>query len=497
MAYEGWLTDGVEISDQEESIWLHPYGTFIPFAWGGMCMRLEETSENLGGVTVTQKINPRGGLSRHGVNAGAPAETTGTLTMKRLQYDRKKTDLKSCWWTVDKRYVCGNVDADAWYKWKEITRHCRGKATGRTMPASMFDGDSTPELIGLEFTWLWTEDLYRITGEVGAPFATAVQITDVTSCQPSRCPDGCDDQEDCIVVAVTEDDGATPKISVNLAGGDLDQWGAVVALTSFGIQDATQVACAGSFVVITSEGDASLIYSRDLGTTKVNVQTNDMTSHAPISVDMHNQTQIIVGGADGYIYRCLDGGSTWETVSAGNATTSDITRIQIAPDNPQIIYGVSSAADVVVKSENGGETWFAQTATGTGGTGMTALWVASQNYVLVGTDAGEIFETTDGGETWTEQADLPITGTKANWEIKDIAGCGCGVIGLITKDTVADDAFFLRNVDNGASGRWEEPAEYEAAAATYYYNGLTCCGPNSFIAGGGKAATGATVLLLE
>jgi hypothetical protein len=47
-------------------------------------------------MTVTQKKNPRGGLERHSVLKAGPAESTTTLVMKKLQYDRKKTDLKFC-----------------------------------------------------------------------------------------------------------------------------------------------------------------------------------------------------------------------------------------------------------------------------------------------------------------------------------------------------------------------------------------------------------------
>jgi hypothetical protein len=419
--------------------------------------------------------------------------------MKKLQYDRKKTDLKSCWWDIDQRAHCGGVDSDDWNEWKEITRYCYGSAGERTNPASAFDGENEEQMVQFAWTALWSEDLYRVTGEIDAPFATAVQIKDITSCQPARCPDVCDDQEDCIVVSVTNDDGATPKLSVNLQGGDLDSWGTPVALTDFGVNDASQVACLGKLIVITSEGDASIIITKDWGTTQRNITTTDMTAHAPICVDMVNQSFIVVGGADGYVFGSYDGGYTWETLSDGTATTSDLVRIMIARDNPQTIYAISNDADVIIKSENGGRTWYAQTATGTGGTGLESLLVLDQSHVLVGSDSGEIFESSDGAQTWTEQTELDGLTTQANTHIADMDVCGCGVVGLVTWNTTDDESFFFRNVDGGADGRWYQPAEYEAVASLNGLVAVTCCSPNHFIAGGGNLSTttASIVLLLE
>jgi len=107
-----------------------------------------------------------------------------------------------------------------------------------------------------------------------------------------------------------------------------------------------------------------------------------------------------------------------------------------------------------------------------------------------------LFETVDGGVTWTEQAELPNLGTKANVTIRAIVGCGCGDLGLVTNNLTDDEFYFYRNVDGGASGRWFRP-ETEAVAANKELNGLTCCGSSHFVAVGGEAATDNQVLLLR
>jgi len=501
--YDGWLADGNVALAQDDTIWIARYGGFYPFTWMGTCAKLEDGSDSLGGLTVTQKRNPRGGLSRHSILTGAPGETTDTLTMKRLVADRKKTDLKNCFFNVDQRRMCGGINADAWNDWTEIIRRCRGKATERGIPGTAYEGENVEQVVSFPWTSLYSQDLYRVTGEIaaadGAGAAAAIMLTDLIATQPARCPDGCDDQQDCVVVAVTETVAlGTSFLITNLHGGDLDEWNTPVALTVMGANSATQIAGVGSFIVITSVADTAIIRSDDLGTTQVRVTTTDMTAHAPTSVDMIDQSFVIIGGADGYVFGSWDAARTWETLDAGNATTNPVTRIMIARSNPQVIYGVCAAADVVIKSENGGKTWYATTATGMAGTGPTALCIGDdENHVLIGTDAGELWETSDGGVTWTEQALIDGLGTKANVTIADIVYCGCGVWGLITENSASWERYFYRNVDNGASGHWAQPEQYEAVAANKVIAGLTNCGPNGFIAGGGETVTDNFVLLLE
>jgi len=287
---------------------------------------------------------------------------------------------------------------------------------------------------------------------------------------------------------------------VNLAGGDDDNWGTPVNLTAFGAQDANAVVCLGSFVVIVSTGDTSIIYSDDLGTTQVNI---DQVTYAawganpPVAIDAIDQTFIVMVGNNGYAYISTDAARTWSTVLSGEATGSNLTEVMIARDNPMVIYATSNAADVVIKSENGGETWFAVTATGTTGTGPTALWVVNQSTVLIGTDQGEIFETTDGGTIWTEQTLLPGVTTKITHAINDITGCGCGVLWMVTTETGGGAASRAwRNVDGGAEGRWYIPADIGTLTAAAGPDvAIACCGPNHAIGVGGDATTSAAIMI--
>ena len=146
------------------TVWLKKTPSFDPFDWGGACMRLDgESTETLGAMTVTHRQNPRGGVERDGVLIDPDAETSFTLMMKHKQANRKKTDLRRCLWIIDLRQHC--KDRDGWNNWSEITRHCTCKATSRTVTGSGWDPSDEEAMVGVPETCLWTDDVYRVSGE--------------------------------------------------------------------------------------------------------------------------------------------------------------------------------------------------------------------------------------------------------------------------------------------------------------------------------------------
>lgn len=500
---KSWLTSGSAYGLQDGSVYIKNYDTLDPFIWGGRCWRMEDSSETLGGVTVTTRFDPRGGIERDTVRAEPPGETSGTLVMKRLQADRAKSDLRHCYWILDQRMQCAGMDRDAWERWEEITRYCQAKFNERGLAGTSWEGDEDA-LVNLPFVALSVDDVYRVGGSENTDTTQNRSYTDIDSCQPERCPDHCDDQEDCVVVAVTvkkETNGVeAPYLVVNLAGGDDDNWTANQLATMVGY-DAARVLCLGSFVVVIASG-YGIMHSDDLGTTEIYVPLADVTAwaanHLPLCIDGIDQTFIVIGCEEGYITASYDAGRNWETVSSGEATTEPINDIMIARDNPQVIYASTEANKVVIKSENGGRTWFALGAIGMGGTGPTALYVVNQSTVLVGNDAGEVWQTVDGGTVWTQQSDLPGATVKGNVTINDITGCGCGILFMATEESGSVASRIYRNVDGGAEGRWYVPADIGTLThTTGPIEAITCCGPNHAVGVGGNGTTNSTSILIE
>jgi len=494
-------TSGNVYGVTDSHVYLKKHGVLTPFVWGGRCMRLEDGTEALGGVNVTTRQNPRGGLERDGVRAEGPGATTTGLAMKRIQRDTMKTELRRCFYDVDKRVHCSGIDRDSPYKWEEITRFCQAKMTDRRTSGTAWEG-TDEDMVTFSVTALSVDDIYRVSGSLGEPahddLSLNITVLDVDVCQPERCPDFCDEQEECVVVAVTEDDASNSYLLVNLYAGDLDRWTAQT-LTAFGANDADAVVGIGEFVVAVSTGDTSIIYSDDLGVTQVNIDQAtyaDWGAHPPTQIDAIDQTFIVMCGEDGYVYGSFDAARSWETLSDGTATDQDLSRIMIARDNPQVIYAIGyTASNAVIKSENGGESFFPLTAPA-GGV-LSSLDVIDQSTVLIGTDAGEVFQSVDSGGTFVEQGDLPGLSTKANYEIEDICHSGCGVLYLVANDDSGNHQQIFRNVDGGASGRWYEPADYEDPGTANRMLAVTCCGPNHALVVGGQAGATDAMLLLK
>ena len=107
-------TTGKTYGLQDASVYLKKYNTFDPFIWGGRCMRLDETGSDEGGVNVTTRQDPRGGIERDAVRLDVPGPSTTSLVLKRLQADRVRTELRTCFWEVDKRYSCLGTNRNNW-----------------------------------------------------------------------------------------------------------------------------------------------------------------------------------------------------------------------------------------------------------------------------------------------------------------------------------------------------------------------------------------------
>ena len=337
----------------------------------------------------------------------------------------------------------------------------------------------------------------------------AVALLDVTVCQPERCPDECDDQEEAVFVAVSAstDPAATTQacyLYVNLLGGDLDQWSNPITLSNWGNtvgENADAVVCLGEFIVVASTVAGEVIYSDDRGTTQVDVGYADWITNGPTDIDAIDQTFIVMCHENGHVYGSTDGARTWELLDDAQASELNFERVMIARDNAEVIYIVGCANTTtstgsMIKSVNGGDNWFALTDPRAGETSFcyTALWVANQSDVIVGCNDGEIWETEDGGATWSQQLEPPGFPDLVP-SVNDITGCGCGVLWMAVSGTTASESVIYRNVDDGASGRWFIPSE--ADSVTQPPLAIACASVNLAVAVGGvPGSTSGSVVLL-
>jgi hypothetical protein len=314
-----------------------------------------------------------------------------------------------------------------------------------------------------------------------------VSIAAVTSLNGESCAKGCAEADECAFAIVSNlGNEGSPWLYVNEQGGQHNQW-AGIGLTSWLTNDPTDVFGVQDFIVVVN-GQESLPLARsmDKGATVAYLSGNtDMGSHAPYAGDAITPDKLIVVGADGYVYMSTDYGETWETVSSGSATTQNLTKVMICRDNPSVIYAIG-ANNAIIKSSNGGYTWVALTGP-SAGDALTALEVLHENDVLVGNDDGELWYTSDGGTSWTQQTALPSLPTNAS--LKAISCCACGDVDkhgacyAVVEDTSALDHQVYRNAGWGP-GQWE--IETGFGSLTLAPEDVVCCNNNLALAVGGN-----------
>ena len=480
-------------------VYLKRYLNNEAFVWGGKCMRISgdiDTDNGSPSITTRQAVD--GGIERDQIREGAPGQTSFLLEMKDSQGNLFKTIVQKCWWVIDKRTHCGGHNRDAWNEWVEITRMCPSKASGRTLTGTDWENPEGEVMAGFPMTALETIDLYRLTGVGGAVNALVCYIADVSTASPARCVDGCDDQEDCVLQAVTSLVAAgSPYLLTNLAGGDLNDWTSI-ELTEWTTGGGEFILALRNFVLIGSTGETAILYSDDLGVTRVEIDETIVTDWAvnpPTNVDGIDQTYILMCGENGYMYKSVDAARSWKTCNgSGVATTQDLKEVMIARDDPQVAYAIG-ASNAIIKTENGGDDWYPLTGP-SAADALLALWVDHRNRILVWNDDSELWESTDGGESWTQQVAPPgtLAATSTN---AAFASCSCDEIMLIATDLTNN--LVWRNVYGGASGYWYSKIDSNWAGDGSGFLAdspwaMACCGPNRYIVVGGTATTWAYVL---
>lgn len=151
--------------------------------------------------------------------------------------------------------------------------------------------------------------------------------------------------------------------------------------------------------------NAEIAYSDDFGATWTNVDVESNAddagandSGALFAFDYRHIWYVIsVGGTptDAQILFSSDGGATW-TQQYTNANSFNAIHFSDYEHG----YAVADSG-VVVKTDNGGETWQAVTAI-TGTPNVLSVYVFDEDNVIVGDNGGDVWRSWDGGITWTQ-----------------------------------------------------------------------------------------------
>lgn len=296
-------------------------------------------------------------------------------------------------------------------------------------------------------------------------------------------------------VAVTESVTGSPAdkgdVLYTLDGGVT--WTPTITMPFAGAENISSVTCfligrnTTRIVVARGSTDVAnpmeIAYTDNFGATAwtaVNVGTvNGQFAPGPQSLfalDPYNMW--VVAGA-GYLYYSDDGGLTWTRQLSGITTVNNLWGVHFATD--RVGYAVG-AADTLLKTEDGGQSWTITTDNTGVSAIISALYVIDSDHVWVGTQGGRLFYTNDGGITWVERS-FRDAGAGMVTSIQFVPGSS--LFGFMTHNTAAPVGTIYSTIDGGNS--WDPITTFTNAGL----NGMAVIDLNTaFFTGNLQGGTG-------
>lgn len=312
------------------------------------------------------------------------------------------------------------------------------------------------------------------------------------------------DQAGCGGVCGAASDGCQNVFFIQIAGGVSPGLGASVVYTENGgstvgstVIDSLAVgeapndaACVGDNLVIVSEDSESLHYADisdilDGTETWTEVTTGFVATKGPLAIWSLSSNETWIVGEGGYVYFTDDPTSGVEVQDAGVATTQDLNDVHAFDSEHVVAVGNSNA---VVRTTDG-TTWGSKTGPAVG-VALNCVWMKSVDIWLVGSAAGRLYYTINGGDTWTE---IGFSGNGAG-QVDDIVFASESV-GWMSHRTAAPVGRIFRTIDGGRS--WVLSPESGTMPDNDRINSIAACSPNIAFGGGlgGGASDGFAVKL--
>lgn len=171
------------------------------------------------------------------------------------------------------------------------------------------------------------------------------------------------------------------------------------------------------------------------------ISTGFVAAGSPVDIYVASAREVYFCGDGGYIYKATDITAGVSVISAGDATTTDLNRID-GVDSTIVIVGDTG---VVLVSTNRGATFATAVASPVAAT-LQALKVISDQVWWVGTGGGELWYTLNGGNSWGEKN---FSGSGSG-NVYDIVAAGADTL-FFSHSTTDPTARLFSSWDGGAS----------------------------------------------
>ena len=347
------------------------------------------------------------------------------------------------------------------------------------------------------------QDMFRVSGGIKVArqsIAETASLNDIAFCNTQKCEDSCGEAQ-----AVCDDGFVVGDYPAGSPAVKSDVWytnngGGAWAFDGQPFAAGEDVASAICFPVgknttrwlvargTTDAGNpAEVAYSDDGGLTWTNVDVGTVDGQYVVrgnglfALDQYHVWCVTTGG---YIYFSDDGGLTWAAQEAGVLTVQNYNAIWFSDASNGMAVG---DVDNVATTGDGGTTWSAGTATGSGDD-LISVYVIDSKKAWVGADeaAGNatLYYTTDGATTWAVRT---FSG-HATGDVSDVQFVN-ELIGWMIHNTAAPVGTMFRTINGGYD--WEAWTGPTNAGL----NALWACGPNLAFAVG--EASGGTAVILK
>ena len=300
-----------------------------------------------------------------------------------------------------------------------------------------------------------------------AMIATADEnLNDIASCSVPRCAGDCGEAVKACDMLVAVADAVAPSADVWFSFDHGVNWIAGIVDPYLGpATDLKSVVCYPidsdtTRVVVAREAVGGMpnhvYYSDDSGGNWTDVNLGG--THAlgatygtsMFALDMYHTWLVTTDGAGvSEVWFSDDGAETWteQVVPAGT-----FHGIWFADEDIGMIVG---AADTVITTTDGGLTWDAATATGGADTNYCAAESAGGDIWWIGTNAGELWYSSDHGVVWAQRA-FPGDGAGAVYSLEFVTE----TVGFMVHSPTADTGRLYRTRNGGLT--WElESATYD------------------------------------
>lgn len=163
----------------------------------------------------------------------------------------------------------------------------------------------------------------------------------------------------------------------------------------------------------------------------------------PLAMSSTSPRDTFIVGRGGYIYKMESMGNVVEVDSA-EATSNDYLDVYALDAFTVVAVG---ASNTVVVTRDSGATWQLISPGPAPGDDLTTVWAMDENTWLIGTDAGELYCTSNSGDVW-QQVTLPIVATNIN----DIV-MATESVGVLAVTQAGPAGVLLRTTNAGQSWR--------------------------------------------